>query len=91
MQGTHIQVRTLKGVKVRARNLIRNLPLLEFIKKLISIRLPKDRRRQRGRVVCAPYLKSGGLAGVVARQPRVQLLDHACKMSAGLPPTSRDF
>ena len=45
-------------------------------------------RRQRGRVVRAPDLRSGGhgfksrsdhLAGVVSRWTLVQLLGHACK------------
>ena len=50
--------------------------------------VPSVSRRQRGRVVRAPDLKSGGhgfksrsdlLAGVVSRWTLVQLLGHACK------------
>ena len=55
--------------------------------------------RQRGRVVRASDLKSGGhgfksysdhLAGVVSQWTLVQLLGHACKQPTGLPPTSWD-
>ena len=60
----------------------------------------KGKERQRGRVVRAPDLKSGGhgfksrsdhLAGVVSRWTLVQPLGHACKKPTGLPPASWDF